>query len=68
MGDNSYRGGGFIIWETNPIFHEGGFWAKTKRGGAQLGFRWNSNDDPLSSLLVVCARCATSRLLCTGDG
>ena len=32
-----------------------------KRGGAQLGFRWNSNDDPLSSLLllVVCTRCAT---------
>ena len=27
----------------------------------QLGFRWNSNDDPLSSLLVlvVCTRCAT---------
>ena len=36
---------------------------------SQLGFRWNSNGDPLSSslLLVVCARCATSRLLCTGD-
>ena len=32
-----------------------------KRGGAQLGLRWNSNDDPLSSLLllVVCTRCAT---------
>ena len=31
-------------------------------------FRWNSNDDPLSSLsLLMCARCATSRLLCTGD-
>ena len=33
-----------------------------KRGGAQLGFRWNSKDDPLSLLLlllVVCTRCAT---------
>ena len=32
-----------------------------KRGGTQLGFRWNSKDDSWSSslLVVVCIRCAT---------